>query len=109
MLKCRSNGIETTGVKEGAFDKGGSGRSLAQPFQGCGTRTRQTQGSLGPSRTGHCSATLGFEAESLWDSLEKDDYSEHSWNGEASGELLRDRVSKPPLRVSNTPTLRFHS
>src|SRR5436190_21010410 len=45
---------------------------LAQPFQGCEDPSLPTQGSLGPSRTGQHSATLGFEAESLWDSrLEK--------------------------------------
>ena len=41
---------------------------LAQPFQGCEDPSLPTQGSLGPSRTGQHSATLGFEAESLWDS-----------------------------------------
>src|SRR5439155_11914748 len=39
---------------------------LAQPFQGCEDPSLPTQGSLGPSRTGQYSATLGFEAESLW-------------------------------------------
>src|SRR5262245_7089145 len=34
----------------------------AQPFQGCGSSTPQSQGSLASS------ATLGFEAESRWDS-----------------------------------------
>ena len=43
-------------------------RKLAQPFQGCGCEVPQTQGSLASS------ATLGFEAESLWDSqIEKVD------------------------------------
>src|SRR6267142_4391635 len=39
-----------------------------QRFQGCGYSITLTQGSLGPSRTCHYSATLGFVAESLWDS-----------------------------------------
>jgi hypothetical protein len=51
-----------------AIHECGSSCSLAQPFQGCGDSNRQSQGSLGPSRTGQHSATLGFEAESLWDS-----------------------------------------
>jgi predicted MFS family arabinose efflux permease len=45
-----------------------SNGNLTQPLQGSGPPTLQSQGSLGPSRTGQHSATLGFEAESLRDS-----------------------------------------
>jgi len=45
-----------------------SSGNLTQPLQGCDPLTPQSQSSLGPSRTGQHSATLGFEAESLRDS-----------------------------------------
>src|SRR5437899_13099148 len=61
---------------------------LAQPFQGCEDPSLPTQGSLGPSRTGQHSATLGFEAESLWDSR----FEVHGHNAYAKRkEALHDR------------------
>jgi hypothetical protein len=52
--------------KEALHDRGRS-RSLAQPFQGCGHSTPQSQGSSVQAGLA-AFATLGFEAESLRDS-----------------------------------------
>ena len=44
------------------MNRGGALANMTQPFQGCEYAPPPTQGSLASS------ATLGFEAESLWDS-----------------------------------------
>jgi len=72
----------------------------AQPFQGCESSTPQSQGSLGPSRTGQHSATLGFEAESLWDSAFEKVHGFKSYTN--FGEFSRHRMGALEL-VSSLP------
>src|SRR5437899_2133416 len=74
-----------------------NGWNPAQPFQGCGTPTAQTQGSS-------FVATLGFKAESLWDSR----FEKTSHNGLLSIEDLRsdstfrgEDVNRAPGRVEH--------
>ena len=76
---------------------------LAQPFQGCGSSTPQSQGSS-------FLATLGFEAESLWDSrLQKvQGFKERKLlsgkspqEGETYGQFLKRRRFMAPLAVWN--------